>query len=842
LSEPAASAPDVPRTARRSPLDFWFRDVKVPREAAEALPALARQGALVFVVRKAGVGAFLFLAWLSRRLGLPPVRAAVGLRGLLPWLFGVRASPRALEEALERGHSAVVFLERAQGPDAFPLLATLQRGRERPVLLVPALLVWSRRPQKLKPTLDEILFGHPEAPNRLANAISFLKNRKRAFLRLGAESDLLALRRERPEDSDAVLGRKARSALHLHLAREFRAAVGPPIKSAERVREQVLRDRSLRRALEREAAEGGRPLGQVIAEARRDLGEIASRYSPAFIEAVRPLFSWFFRRTFESVEVDEAGLERVKRLASEAPLVLCPSHKSHIDYLCLSWLFYENGLTPPHVAAGINLAFWPFGAIARMGGAFFIRRTVKGDRVYTAVLRSYVKQLLRDRFPQEFYLEGGRSRTGKMLFPKTGLFSMEVDAWLEGAAEDVLFVPVAIDYELLMEARSYARELAGGEKKKEDLRGLWKARKVLSRKFGRLHVQFGEAVSLRALAARRLGAGTAALRPDEVMPPTGAPAAPAGGAAGGKRELVQALANRVAYGISEVITLTPVGLVAAALLSHARRGLGAEELRQRVELLRYLGSGDGARFARGLTGTPSDPREPGPIAQALARLAEEGLVRAEEAAGEVIYQVPEERRALLDFHRNAVLHRYVALSLAAAALRAGGGRASLAEIRERALFQSRLFKLEFMYRADASFDEILDEQVHLLLRLGAAAREGDELAVGPHRDTLDFLADLTRPYLEAYRVAADALPAAGEAGADRKGLLKLALDRGRAAYLAGRLAHREALSKATLENALEWLLQQRALVEDGGRLRLAPEWREGRLAALLDAVDLLLST
>ena len=124
----------------------------------------------------------------------------------------------------------------------------------------------------------------------------------------------------------------------------------------------------------------------------------------------------------------------MKRVAGETPIVLCPSHKSYVDFLVLSWVFYQNGLTPPHVAAGINLSFWPFGAIARHGGGFFIRRSLRGDRVYTAVLRAYVKQLLRNRYPQEFYLEGGRSRTGKLLFPKTGLFSMEVDAWLEGRA------------------------------------------------------------------------------------------------------------------------------------------------------------------------------------------------------------------------------------------------------------------------------------------------------------------------------------------------------------------------------------------------------------------------
>jgi glycerol-3-phosphate O-acyltransferase len=839
VSPPSPSPADRPR----SWLDRWFRHVKVPHQAAEALAEQQRRGCVVYAARRAGVLNFLYLSWLARRLDLAPVRVALGLRGIVPGLLRARRSWEALESALSRGDSAVVFLAGAGGPDPFPLLAELQPRIGRPIFLVPALLVWSRRPQKLKRTLGDILFGAPEAPNRLANAASFLWSHRRAFLRLGRPIDISALRRERPHDSDAVTGRKLRGALHLHLAREFRAAVGPPIKSADRVRGQVLRDKGLRRALEREAAERGAPLAAVVEEAREDLAEIASRFSPTFVELVRPLFAWFFRRIYDSVELDEEGLDRVKRAAAEAPLVLCPSHKSHVDYLCLSWIFYENGLTPPHVAAGINLAFWPFGRIARSGGAFFIRRTVKGDRVYTAVLRAYVKQLLRDRFPQEFFPEGGRSRTGKLLPPRTGLFSMEVDAWLEGAAQDVLFVPVAVDYEHLMEAGSYARELAGGEKRKEDLRGLWKARKVLGRKYGRLYVQFGEPVSLRRLAEQRLGAGAASLSPDEVMPSPEAPPRPGpDGGAAGKRDLVQHLANRVAWGISEVITMTPVGLLAAALLSHPRRGIAAAEVARRVELLRQLAAGGGARFGRGLERASADPRRPGVLADAMARLADEGLVRAEEAAGEVIYLVPEERRTLLDYHRNAVLHRYVALSLVAAALRSCRPAAEPAAVRERARFLSRLLKLEFMYRATADRGGVFEEQVATLERLGAAARDGLQLSEGGERDTLEFLADLTRPFLEAYRASAEALTAAfpGDEACDRRSLLRLALDRGRASFLAGRIDHREALSKATLENGIEWLVQQGALRQDDGKLRLSPDWRAGRLAEHLAAIDLLL--
>jgi glycerol-3-phosphate O-acyltransferase len=497
------------------------------------------------------------------------------------------------------------------------------------------------------------------------------------------------------------------------------------------------------------------------------------------------------------------------------------------------------------VAAGINLAFWPFGSIARRGGAFFIRRKVKGDRVYTAVLRAYVKYLLRERFPQKFYVEGGRSRTGKLLFPKTGLVSMEVDAWVDGAADDVIFVPIAIDYEKLIEASSYVRELAGGEKEKESLGGLLGAVRVLTRRYERLYVQFDEPISVRRMAEARVG-GPAKLAVDDAWAGESsrelsrtAPGAPGGGdaAAEGKRRLVQALANRIAYGISRVVTITPVGLVAAALLSQVRRGVAAPEVARRVELLRYIAAEGGARFARGLAGAPSDPLAPGPIADAIRRLERDGLVRSAVAAGDTIYQVPEDRRPVLDYHRNAVIQRYVAPALVSAAARTAGPDASLEDVRGRALWLSRLLKLEFIYRVDSSFDEIFDQNLAFLVRVRALAREGDRIRPGADAATLAFLAEFVRPYLEAYRVAAstalERLGAPGGASPDRRALLAAAMERGLAAYLAGAVALRESVSKATLENAIEWLVSGSLLTEDGGRLALAD--RDG-VRAIVDGI------
>jgi len=852
VSEPRVPhRPDVAPSAAPTGglLARWFEPVKVPHDAADELRALTARGSLVFVMRSPSLLDLLYLRWFLRRAGLPPLRAAQGLRGLLGRLARVRRSRRALEDAVSAGNASVVFLGRPARRDPFAALVRLQRDLFQPVLLVPVLLVWSRRAQKLKPSIWDVLYGSPDAPSAFANAIAFLRNYRRALFGVGRPLDLKAALLERAQEADAVVARKVRGVLHQHLAREFRTAVGPALKAPSRVREKVLRDRGLRATVEAVAREGGRAPASVVAEAEKDLREIASRYDPRFVQLARPLLAWMFGRLYTSVEVDEEGLARVKRAAGEAPIVLCPSHKSYVDFLVLPLVLYDHGMTPPHVAAGINLAFWPFDKIARRGGAFFIRRKVKGDRVYTAVLRAYVKHLLRERFPQEFYVEGGRSRTGKLLSPKTGLVSMEVDAWLDGATDDVAFVPIAIDYEKLMEASSYARELAGGEKEKESLRGLLGAVRVLFRRYERLYVRFEEPISLRRLAEERLGAHAAGLAVDdawggEEARSTGPPLAAGRDApAEAKRRLVQALSNRIAYGISRAVTITPVGLVAAALLSHVRRGLAADEVARRIELLRYVAAESGAPFARGLSGAPSSPLAPGPIADAVRRLEAGGLVRVATAAGETIFQAPDEKRPVLDYHRNAVLHRYVAPALVAAAARAAGPDALLAEVRARALWLSRLLKLEFMYRVGATFDEIFGENLAFLVRVRALAREGETLRPGGDASTLAFLAELMRPYLEAYRMAALAaleLAADGQVGprTDRRALVRQTLEQAHAAFLAGAVALRESVSKATFENAVEWMIAQGLLAEDDGRLTLRDP--EG-LRAVVDEIAPLLA-
>ena len=852
--EPSSPIVEPARPPRALVLDRLFRPVQVPPELGPELGELCQRGTVVFVMRSPGLLNVLYLRWLVNRLRLPAIRAVAGFRGFFAWLARSRHSRRALRQSLLDRRSALVFLGEPAAGDAFTTLVALQRRLDRPIFLVPTLLVWSRRVQTVRrQVFSDLVFGSPEAPSAFATAVGFLRNRGRTFVRAGRPIDLAQFVRESADQRDPVVARKVRGALHQHLSRQTRAVVGPPLRQASRDRERVLRDRALKSALARVGDETGRQPGSLRAEADRDLREIASRYSPVFIEIARIILRRVFDRLYEGIVVDQAGLAAVKRAAAEGPVVLCPSHKSHVDYVILPYVLYVAGVQPPHVAAGINLAFWPFGWIARRGGAFFIRRSFKGDKIYSATLRAYVKHLLRDGFAQEFYPEGGRSRSGKILFPKTGLFSMEIDAWLEGASRDVCFVPIAIDYERLVEVGSHADELAGGEKRKESFGALLKLPRLLLRRYGRIYLQFGELISLRELAERRLGDQASGLRADDVSEPLAGRSGPTATAVDPKRQLVQHLANRVAWGISQVTTVTPVHLLATALLTRSDWGLSQPQLEHRLALLRGIVTEVGGRFAPELAAMSDDlrddPRRPGPLADGLGRLVRDGLVVVERARDGLAYRVPDDRRPILDFYRNGLAGRYAATALVAAALRGAGADAAAPAVRAEAQWLSRLLKLEFVFQVGVGPGQVFEENIQILTKLGLVDRDderlpddGQRLRVTGGGERLWFLADLIRPLLESYRTLMTVAleDARGETvpGSNRSELIRQALEHGRTSLASGEARLRESISKVTFGNALEWLALQGALLESqDGRLQLEPSWRTERLPALIRELD-----
>ena len=873
---PAPRAPEGLPPARYGPFARWllgwlFGPVEFPAEAAGPLRELAARATLVYVLRSSALLHLLYFNYRFYQWALPVARAATGLgyRIFAPfarWYLGgeqIRA-PRgtpldrptaAVVEAVRAGHAALVFLRMprtlpsavSQLADPFPALVALQRqlGTEgfgpKPVALVPLTLLWSRRPRQLSRGIRDALFGNPEEPGAIRALIGFLLHRRTAFVKVGAPIELARELQDLTDgsaDADARIARRVRGLLHQQLARASRVVTGPPLKTPQRVVEETLRDLTLRRALDEIARQRGRADDGVYREARRCLREIAARYHPFAVDVLRKLLWFVFNRIYDGIDVDERGMRRLVETSAKGPLILCPSHKSHIDYMVLSLVCDDHGLQPPHVAAGDNLDFWPVGRFLRMGGAFFIRRSFKNDRVYAATLSAYVKRLLRDGFTQEFFVEGGRSRTGKLLPPKFGMLAMEVDAWLAGVKHDVWFCPVSISYEKMVEGQSYQRELAGGEKPREDAKALLSATRILRRRYGRIAIRFGEPISLAGVFGER-GVDPRAHDPEA------------------RRKLVAALGWKVAAGINRAAPLAPMGLCCAVLLSHDLRALSEEEVLARADFLHQAALDGGAHtpawgkpeeaLAAGLS---PDLRRSGLLAHALDSLCEEGVVRRQEAGGERFYAVVEERRMTLDYHKNSILHFLVAPAILAVALRSFGGQAApLRELLRRAKDLSRFLKSEFIYEPGRPFEAVVGENFQLLLRWGLAEKrgsEGDEsiLPTPSGARELRLLAELLRPFGEGIWLAATALSLLRGGPLEPKEWMRAALDHGRAAYLAGRIRRAEALSKATLESALA-MLEDRGVVArgegKGARLALAPAWRPAKkLAQLVAEVDLFL--
>lgn len=639
------------------------------------------------------------------------------------------------------------------------------------------------------------------------------------------------------------------------LERERRAILGPARKPADRVREEVLRSPRLQATLRELAGddEGARML--LSAKAYRMLLDLEAAPSHEGHQALKAALDAMASRVFGGIEVDQEGIERVREAAKQGTVVLLPSHKSHMDYLLLSKALAEAHIQLPLVAAGDNLAFFPMGPLFRRGGAFFIRRTFKGDRLYGAVVDAYLRRLVRDGHTIEFFLEGGRSRTGKLLAPKTGLLGMVCEAALSLPHRRVFFFPVSLGYERLIEERSYLRELAGGEKRQENAGSLLRGTQALRGFYGRVNVQFGEAITLdQVRAERQPSTGTPEQARAERLS-TDAPeqarverqrAAERALTDDERRALVTRLAHLVMAEINRVTSVTPAALSAMALLAGGRRGVPWGDLLAHGQVTFEALRRRGVRFSGGLQ-RGDGSLQPEALRQALrlfvqAELCQERVVSQ---GDEPIYAVPEDRRLALSLTKNSILHFFIAEALVAAAflgLPPAVGGVDRGELSERVQALSRLFKYEFMFRADKGFSELFDETLKTLVDEGIfAVNDAAQVRFGAGRDGFPAerwvraLADLLLPYLLGYWAAARSLVLLVRGPMLRREVARKAMAVGERMFLSGELSRREALARPTMESALRAFEDLGYLRVDAGKLALVPPFETQDTVGLIES-------
>jgi glycerol-3-phosphate O-acyltransferase len=845
-----------------NPLLAWiyqrfFESIEVDEAWIHAVREADARGTVVYVLRSLSFVDFLALDYLTKRHALPHVRFAndLGLWVLEPmgrgWLNALR--PRTpegdaadLERAVTTGGSAALFLKRPptplqgsgrgriEGDHLLRALLDVQRRTDRSILLVPQVFVWSRSAGQRGSSAIDAVFGPAQWPGQVRSIAQFLANFRHATLRAGEPVDLRDFIAHQTEDTgeprDAVLVRRLTYTLLRRLERERRVVLGAVRKPADRLREEVIRSPKLQKIIADMAGEGAREREVITTRALGMVKEMEAALDMNAVAAMDRAFEQAASRMFSAVEVDQAGIEMLREHAKEGTLVLLPSHKSHVDYLALAWVLYRHKLQLPLVAAGENLNFFPVGPLLRKAGAFFIRRSFSGDRLYAAVVDAYIRRLIKDGVALEFFPEGGRSRTGKLLPPKLGLLSLVVDAALGVPTRTTWFCPISIGYERFVEEKAFVRELSGGEKQKEDVGGLVRAVETMVGRYGRLSVQFGKPLTLTDLLRE--------------LDPAAQPGALATMTPARRRAVVTRLGFRVMQEINAVTAVTPGSLVASALLVHDRRGMPRDALHASCErLARRLRSAH-ARFSPSLVDVGGALR-PDALDEAVELFVRAKHLELHRVGGDVIYVVPPEARMSLDLAKNVIIHFFAARAIVATGLLASPGPPLAADVvKERALALSKLFKYEFTFRADAKFETIFEEEVAGMEADGELARvvrkpsEGAGALLPKGDDGLEqvrLYANLLSSFLEAYRVAARGLTALLRGPLAPKDLTKRAIPEGEKMFLSGDLHRREAISRPVLENAYASFVDQGYLARVSGKLALTPSYASAAAVATIEA-------
>lgn len=256
------------------------------------------------------------------------------------------------------------------------------------------------------------------------------------------------------------------------------------------------------------AAEGGVNRSILEKKAEKILLRIGDTLNNPQLRSLGAMVRQIFSRMFDKISLSTGAYELLMRLSAmpRVEVVLVPLHRSYIDFLVLSLLLVTLRFPPPHIVAGEDfLGMGAFAEMMRGSGAFFMRRSFRGDPLYAALFKEYVRQLVRHRQPVEFFIEGTRSRTNTTMAPKMGILKFICDAFFESRQheiDDVLFVPVGLSYDELLEATVYAKELLGVPKPKETFMNMLKATSTMNKRHGSIHIHFGEVISLRSFLDR----------------------------------------------------------------------------------------------------------------------------------------------------------------------------------------------------------------------------------------------------------------------------------------------------------------------------------------------------
>ncbi len=807
----------------------FYSKLNIPEDVQLRLKNVPEDGEMVYIMRNRNVVDYLVINHVLKRHNLPLAGFANGIdltffRSFSKWLTRIwnrmfsplPESPLSpveqFEATLDAKKPALLFMrartlasERHTSPEFFLSLVRRQREQERSIFLVPQYISLSRKPRSKRLSWFDIAFGDPESAGFLRKLAHVLFSSRRTSLRIADPSNLKEMIERNEGLTDERVATKLRRVLRVHLAREAMTVTGPRVKPSHMLRREILERKAFNQELETICEEEGLSKFESKQKAKRYLKEIAASLNFEVVEGFIRFLNFVFNKIYSGIELNKGGVERVREAAKQsrsAPLILVPSHKSHIDYLVISWVFTRRDFISPHIAAGANLSFFPLGLLFRHSGAFFLRRSFKGLSIYKLVFQHYLWKLAREGYPIEFFIEGGRSRTGKLLPPKMGILSMLMEGWRRGEYQDLQFIPVNLSYERVLETGSYRSEQSGAKKESESVGGIVRASSVLRSRYGRVYVSFEEPIRLSEYM-QKLGFPEA----ESLEKPS-------------VRNVTEKLGYKIMRSIQEATVIAPSTLVGTVLLSHERRGISESRLKETAGFLVSLLVRRGIRLSASIQhrlDRHSDLLQKAhlrgaheyavAIGDVLGELLDDGLLLIRrlltvvEGPSDNIIVVPDKNRLEIDNYRNALLSTIAPDCIIATALLVMRGPVSYDDLAEECRKLSYWLRYEFIYQTDRTYNENFEASLNSLIEDGVIALADGFVQIRAPK-TLNFYRATLRHLLEGYWLTADALRSLSKGSVEKKSWIKLTSTHGERQLLQGFIKRPESISTIVIQNAL----------------------------------------
>ncbi len=786
-----------------------FKRVSFDEHMKEELKRMHREGTVVYAIKYRGQLDYLLYHYNFRRKRLPYPKIAFDLNiaALLPLTQLMRVIISQLsfffkhghlpnpyqsgfyKRALKEGTTCLMFLVDPKGfirrfihaeEDDLQFLLETQKDMDRPIFIVPQLILYKMTPERDYLSLSNIFFGFKDNPGVIRKIVLFFRYNRRAFIDFGKPMDLKAYLADQPSAKTLPdMASEIRQILIQRVDTQKRVMLGPIMKSRQEIKELVLTDQRIDKEIRAMASGDKKKLRQLRKKAGEHFEEIAADYNMTYIQAFWLTLTWFWKKIFEGVDVDVAALAEVREWARRGPLIYVPSHKSHIDYLILNYILFQHHMHIPRITAGKNLAFWPMGHIFRKSGAFFIRRSFKGAKLYSEVLARYIKALLEEGHPIEFYIEGGRSRNGKLMSPKTGFLSILLQAYHEGFCNDLIFVPTYINYDRILEEKSYLKEIGGDAKEQESLRQVLRARRLLKRRYGKIYIRFHRPFSLKEYLSQIEEQG---------------------------KDTHRKLALHLVQSINAVSLVTPLSLITTAILAYHRKGFHVSELIETTGFLLAFLERYEVPIATTLADLPKAVRETLSLLTSW-RLID--LLEDVEGEEEAFYYVDEDKKLELEYHKNTIIHFFIPHSFVATSLLTGPEEVrGLESIVSDYSFLMHLFKHEFVFNGNEDLREKVTGILKYFLDSAFVTRsehnQGNKITKLGF-DKLPIWASLSKTFLESYWIAIKSMTHDKNKGWKREDLLKNMNYLGRRFHKLGVIDHIGALSQLNFRNALGFI-------------------------------------